>query len=87
MMNVGPRVRDSGRGLVSSIGFGLEDRVDYVLEGNVHAAGDTIQWLIEGLELFDGIRDDRAAGRLGSRQRRSVPGSGVQRVGSTLLGQ
>ncbi len=69
MMNVGGQVRDSGPGLVSSIGFGLGDRVDYVLEGNVHAAGDTVQWLIDGLELFDGIDTiERLAG--------SVAGSG-----------
>ncbi|MDE0027246.1 MAG: glycerol kinase GlpK [Spirochaetaceae bacterium] len=69
MMNVGGQVRDSGAGLVSSIGFGLEDRVDYVLEGNVHSAGDTVQWLIDGLELFDGIDTiERLAG--------SVAGSG-----------
>jgi len=69
MMNVGARVRDSGPGLVSSIGFGIEDRVDYVLEGNVHSAGDTVQWLIDGLELFDGIDTiERLAG--------SVAGSG-----------
>ena len=66
MMNVGPQVRDSGRGLVSSVGFGLQDRVDYVLEGNVHAAGDTIQWLIEGLELFGDIETiERLAGSVG----------------------
>ena len=69
MMNVGGQVRDSGPGLVSSIGFGLEERVDYVLEGNVHSAGDTIQWLIDGLELFDDIDTiERLAG--------SVAGSG-----------
>lgn len=63
MMNVGPQVRDSGRGLVSSIAWGLDDRVDYVLEGNVHSAGDTIQWLIEGLELFDDVETiERLAG-------------------------
>ena len=69
MMNVGGQVRDSGSGLVSSIGFGVGDRVDYVLEGNVHSAGDTIQWLIDGLGLFDGIDTiERLAG--------SVAGSG-----------
>ena len=69
MMNVGGRVRDSGPGLVSSIGFGLGDRVDYVLEGNVHSAGDTVQWLIDGLELFDDVDTiERLAG--------SVSGSG-----------
>ena len=63
MMNVGPRARDPGPGLVSSIGFGLADRVDYVLEGNVHAAGDTIKWLVEGLGLFDDIETiERLAG-------------------------
>ena len=69
MMNVGVQVRDSGPGLVSSIGFGIADRVDYVLEGNVHSAGDTVQWLIDGLELFDDIDTiERLAG--------SVAGSG-----------
>lgn len=63
MMNVGAQMRDPGRGLVSSIGWGIEDRVDYVLEGNVHSAGDTIQWLIKGLELFDDVATiERLAG-------------------------
>ncbi len=69
MMNVGAQARDPGRGLVSSIGWGIGERVDYVLEGNVHSAGDTIQWLIEGLELFEDVAElERLAG--------SVAGSG-----------
>ena len=66
MMNVGAQARDSGRGLVSSIGWGIKDSVDYVLEGNVHSAGDTIQWLIKRLELFDDVATiERLAGSVG----------------------
>lgn len=51
MVNRGQEIPASVSGLVTSIGWGFDDEVDYVLEGNIHSTGDVIQWLVEDLEL------------------------------------
>lgn len=47
MMNIGPELRRSSHGLVTSLAWGLDGKVDYVLEGNVNYAGAVITWLKE----------------------------------------
>jgi glycerol kinase len=37
---------------VTSIGWGENGTIDYVFEGNIHCTGDTINWLINDLELI-----------------------------------
>ena len=39
-------------GLVTSIGYGMQLKIQYVFEGNIHSTGDTINWLIHELELI-----------------------------------
>jgi glycerol kinase len=39
-------------GLVTSIGYGMEHKIQYVYEGNIHSTGDTINWLIHELQLI-----------------------------------
>jgi glycerol kinase len=52
MMNIGNRPLKSQNGLVTSIAWGMHDRVDYVFEGNVNCTGATIKWLVDDLELM-----------------------------------
>ena len=52
MMHIGDRALESGQGLVTSIAWGRSGKVGYVFEGNVHCTGDTIKWLVDGLELL-----------------------------------
>ena len=52
MMNIGKQPLDPPKGLVTSIGFGCNEEIDYVYEGNVHCTGDTINWLKNELELI-----------------------------------
>ncbi len=52
MMNVGKAPVFSSKGLVSSLAWGRAGTVDYVLEGNINSAGDTIRWLSEDLEMI-----------------------------------
>jgi len=40
------------KGLVTSIGYGMQKKIQYVSEGNIHSTGDTINWLIHELELI-----------------------------------
>ena len=52
MMNIGGSPLPAGRSVVTSVGWGLRGRVDYVFEGNIHSTGDTIRWLVDGLGLI-----------------------------------
>ena len=52
MMNIGKEPMKSPEGLVTSIGWGLNNEIDYVFEGNIHCTGDTIKWLVNDLELI-----------------------------------
>jgi glycerol kinase len=52
MMNIGKQPMAPPAGLVTSIGFGCENTIDYVYEGNIHCTGDTINWLINELGLI-----------------------------------
>jgi glycerol kinase len=53
MMNIGKKVRVAPKGLVTSIGYGLNGEIDYVFEGNIHCTGDTINWLKNELQLIN----------------------------------
>ncbi|WP_321345425.1 glycerol kinase GlpK [uncultured Draconibacterium sp.] len=52
MMNIGEKPAPSPEGLVTSIGYGLDKKIFYVYEGNIHSTGDTINWLKNDLELI-----------------------------------
>ncbi|WP_175943349.1 FGGY family carbohydrate kinase [Caballeronia sp. BCC1704] len=53
MMNVGGKAREPEHGLVSTLCFATDKRVDYALEGIIISAGSTPAFLKEKLNLFD----------------------------------
>ncbi|KAA3635776.1 MAG: glycerol kinase [Bacteroidetes bacterium] len=53
LMNTGEKAVTSKAGLLTTIAWGLEDKVYYALEGSVFIAGAAIQWLRDGLHLID----------------------------------
>ncbi|WP_167607051.1 glycerol kinase GlpK [Maribellus sediminis] len=53
MMNIGKEPLAAPKGLVTSIGFGRAKSIDYVFEGNIHATGDTLNWLKNELQLIN----------------------------------
>lgn len=57
MMNTGKKPVNSDKGLVTSIGWGFEESIQYVLEGNVHYTGATIKWLIDNLGLVSDVKE------------------------------
>lgn len=61
MMNIGEEFRESDKGLVTSIAWGISGRVEYVLEGIVHCTGDALKWVKDGLGLFENFEDARKA--------------------------
>lgn len=52
LMNTGETPQLSENGLLSTIAFGLEDKVYYALEGSIFVAGAAVQWLRDGLEII-----------------------------------
>ncbi|WP_434309264.1 FGGY-family carbohydrate kinase [Hominifimenecus sp. rT4P-3] len=58
MMNLGTEPRISKKGLVTSLAWGLNGRIEYVFEGNLNYTGAVITWLRQDLGL---IRTDQEA--------------------------
>ncbi|MBW2448450.1 MAG: glycerol kinase, partial [Deltaproteobacteria bacterium] len=62
-MNTGTEPSHSERGLVTTLAWGIDGRVEYALEGSVFAAGATVQWLRDGLGLIGDAAESEAAAR------------------------
>lgn len=54
LMNTGTAPVNSHNGLVTTIAWGVDDKVEYALEGSIFVAGASVQWLRDELGL---IRD------------------------------
>ena len=53
LMNTGETPVESHNGLLTTIGWGLDGKVTYCLEGSVFIAGAVVQWLRDGLGLIE----------------------------------
>lgn len=53
LMNTGEKPVKSEAGLLTTIAWGLDGKVQYALEGSVFIAGAAIQWLRDGLKIID----------------------------------
>lgn len=52
LMNTGEKAVKSENGLLTTIAWGVDGKVEYALEGSVFVAGSAIQWLRDGLRMF-----------------------------------
>ena len=57
LMNTGETPVFSRNGLVTTIAWGLDGKVNYALEGSIFVAGAAIQWLRDELKLLDSAPD------------------------------
>lgn len=53
LMNTGDRPVFSKNGLVTTIAWGMNGKINYALEGSVFVAGAAIQWLRDEMKLID----------------------------------
>ena len=60
LMNTGTAPQFSKNGLLTTIAFGIDQKVYYALEGSIFIAGAAIQWLRDGLELIQHASDTEA---------------------------
>ena len=52
LMNTGEKAVKSENGLLTTIAWGINGKVEYALEGSIFVAGSAIQWLRDGLRMF-----------------------------------
>lgn len=57
LMNTGEKPVYSKNGLVTTIAWGLDGKVNYALEGSIFVAGAAIQWLRDELKLIESAPD------------------------------
>lgn len=57
LMNTGEKAVPSKNGLLTTIAWGVDGKVEYALEGSIFVAGSAVQWLRDGLRMFREARD------------------------------
>lgn len=57
LMNTGEKPVFSEHGLVTTIAWGIDDKVYYALEGSIFVAGAAIQWMRDEMHLIDSAAD------------------------------
>lgn len=57
LMNTGEHPVYSNNGLVTTIAWGIDGKVNYALEGSIFIAGAALQWLRDELKLIDSAAD------------------------------
>lgn len=57
LMNTGSKLQRSKNGLITTIAWSLDNKVEYALEGSVFIAGAAVQWLRDSLHMIDESTD------------------------------
>ena len=57
LMNTGKKPVFSQNGLITTIAWGLDGKVDYALEGSIFTAGAAVQWLRDEMRLLESASD------------------------------
>ncbi|TXI67825.1 MAG: glycerol kinase GlpK [Cyclobacteriaceae bacterium] len=75
LMNTGSKLQLSKNGLITTIAWSLDNKVEYALEGSVFIAGAAVQWLRDSLHMIDESTDSEyfASKALGSNDVYVVP--------------
>lgn len=57
LMNTGEKMVPSKNGLLTTIAWGVDGKVEYALEGSIFVAGAVIQWLRDEMQLISDAQD------------------------------
>ncbi len=63
LMNTGNKIHTSKNGLLTTIAWGIDGKVEYALEGSIFVAGSAIQWLRDNLKILDTSDDSESIAR------------------------
>ncbi|CAM3492696.1 glycerol kinase GlpK [Aeromicrobium ponti] len=60
LMNTGEKAVRSEHGLLTTIAWGLDGKIEYALEGSIFVAGSAIQWLRDGMRMLKDAKDSES---------------------------
>ncbi|MBP2239466.1 glycerol kinase [Cytobacillus eiseniae] len=60
LMNTGEKAVRSDHGLLTTIAWGMNGKIEYALEGSIFVAGSAIQWLRDGMRMIKNAGDSEA---------------------------
>jgi glycerol kinase len=60
LMNTGTKAVRSTHGLLTTIAWGIDGKVEYALEGSIFVAGSAVQWLRDGLRMLKNSGESEA---------------------------
>ena len=60
LMNTGEKAVKSDNGLLTTLAWGVDGKVEYALEGSIFVAGSAIQWLRDGLRMLKNAADSES---------------------------
>ncbi|MBU7591440.1 glycerol kinase GlpK [Metabacillus halosaccharovorans] len=63
LMNTGEKAVESEHGLLTTIAWGINGKVEYALEGSIFIAGAAIQWLKDGMRMLNSASDSEEYAR------------------------
>jgi glycerol kinase len=63
LMNTGLEPKHSENGLLTTIAWGVDGKIEYALEGSIFVAGSAIQWLRDGLEIIHSAEESEELAR------------------------
>ncbi|WP_206659621.1 glycerol kinase GlpK [Halobacillus litoralis] len=69
LMNTGEEAVKSENGLLTTLAWGLDGKVEYALEGSIFVSGSAIQWLRDGLNMIEtSPQSEEVAGEVSSTE-------------------
>ena len=67
LLNTGEEAVKSEHGLLTTLAWGIDGKVEYALEGSIFVSGSAIQWLRDGLKMIESSPDsEEVAGQVKS---------------------
>ena len=57
LMNIGEKIVPSKNGLLTTIAWGVDGKIEYALEGSIFIGGASVQWLRDEMKLISDAKD------------------------------
>jgi glycerol kinase len=68
MMNIGRHPIFSQKGVVTSLAWGIDGEIRYVLEGNINYTGAVIKWLVEDVKLIQSAKESTELSEIANKE-------------------
>lgn len=60
LINTGEKIVTSPNGLLTTVAWGLDNKITFALDGGVYITGAAVQWLRDGIKIIDNVSETEA---------------------------